>query len=82
MNISFGALVSQFRAMTRFVFYHMTWRLGQSRWNKWKINMKMDAVIGSVAAVNVFLEGDEDEDLEDIKTSPAILSFFNIQLNI
>ena len=39
----------------------------------------MAAVIGSVAAVNVFLESDEDDDLEDI-TSPAILSFFNIHL--
>ena len=41
----------------------------------------MAAVIGSVAAVNVFLESDEDDDLEDITTSPAIISFFNIQLN-
>ena len=41
----------------------------------------MAAVIGSGAAVNDFLESDEDDDLEDI-TSPAILSFFNIQLNI
>ena len=40
----------------------------------------MAAVIGSVAAVNVFLESDEDDDLEDITTSPAILSFFNIHL--
>ena len=40
----------------------------------------MTAVIGSVAAVHVFLESDEDDDLEDIKTSPAILSFFNIHL--
>ena len=40
----------------------------------------MAAVIGSVAAMNVFLEIDEDEDLEDIKTSPVIISFFNIHL--
>ena len=40
----------------------------------------MAAVIGSVAAVNVFLESDKDADLEDIKTSPAILSFFNNHL--
>ena len=38
----------------------------------------MAAVIGSVAAVNDFLESDEDD--EDITTSPAILSFFNIHL--
>ena len=35
----------------------------------------MAAIIGSVTSVNVFLESDEDDDLEDIKTSPAILSF-------
>ena len=40
----------------------------------------MAAVVGSVAAVKVFLESDEDADLEDIKTSPAILSFYNIHL--
>ena len=40
----------------------------------------MAVVIGSVAAVNDFLESDEDDDLEDIATSPAILSFFNIHL--
>ena len=40
----------------------------------------MAAVIGSVAAVNDFLESDEDDDLEDITTKPAILSFFNIHL--
>ena len=32
----------------------------------------MAAVIGSVAAVNDFLESDEDDDLKDITTSPAI----------
>ena len=41
----------------------------------------MAAVIGSVAAVNDFLESDEDDDLKDITTSPAILSFFNIHQN-
>ena len=41
----------------------------------------MAPVVGSVAAVNDFLESDEYDDLEYI-TSPAILSFFNIQLNI
>ena len=35
----------------------------------------MAAVIGSVAAVNDFLESEEDDDLEDITTKPAILSF-------
>ena len=40
----------------------------------------MTAVIGRVAAVNDFLESAEDDDLEDITTSPAILSFFNIHL--
>ena len=40
----------------------------------------MAAVIGSVTAVNDFLESDGDDDLEDITTSPAILSFFNIHL--
>ena len=39
----------------------------------------MAPVVGSVAAVNDFLESDEDDDLEDI-TCPAILSFFNIHL--
>ena len=43
------------------------------------INQKMAAVIGSVAAV-VFLESDEDDNLRDITTSPAVLSFFNIRL--
>ena len=38
----------------------------------------MAAVIGNVAAVNGFLESDEDDDLQDITTSPAILSFYNI----
>ena len=40
----------------------------------------MAAIIGGIAAVNVFLESDEDDDLEDITTSPAILSFLNIHL--
>ena len=40
----------------------------------------MAAVRGSADAVNVFLESDEDDDLENITTSPAILSFFNIHL--
>ena len=40
----------------------------------------MAPVVGSVAAVNDFLESDEDDDLEDIKTCPAILSFFSIHL--
>ena len=40
----------------------------------------MAAVRGSAAAVNVFLESDEDDDLEAITSSPAILSFFNIHL--
>ena len=40
----------------------------------------MAAVIGSVAAVKVFLESYEGDDLEDITTSLAILSFFNIHL--
>ena len=40
----------------------------------------MAPVVGSVAAVNDFLESDEDDDLEDITTCPAILSFFNIHL--
>ena len=40
----------------------------------------MAAVIGSVAAVNDILESDEGDDLEDITTSPAIQSFFNIHL--
>ena len=44
------------------------------------INRKMAAIIGSIAAVNVFLESDEDDDLQDITTSPAIQSFFNIHL--
>lgn len=39
----------------------------------------MAAIIGSIAAVNFFLESDEDDDLEDV-TSPAIQSFFNIHL--
>ena len=38
----------------------------------------MAAVIRTVAAVNYFLESDEDDDIEDITTCPAILSFFNI----
>ena len=41
----------------------------------WKINRKMAAVIGSVAAVNVFLESDEDDDLEDINKSSDHIVF-------
>ena len=40
----------------------------------------MAAVIGSVAAVNDFLESDDDDDLEHVTTKPANLSFFNIYL--
>ena len=41
----------------------------------------MAAIIGSVAAVNDFLESDKRDDLEDITTSPAIQSFFNTHLS-
>ena len=42
----------------------------------------MVAVIGSVAEVYNFLESDEDDDLhvEDIRSSPTIILFFNIHL--
>ena len=38
------------------------------------------AVVGSIAAVNDFLESDEYYNLKEIATRPAILSFFNILL--
>ena len=38
------------------------------------------AVVGSIAAVNDFLESDEDYNLKEIATRPAILSFFKILL--